>query len=66
MTEKKPIWKSKTKLGGVIGGVGAILTAVGGYLTGEMDAMTAWTLALGGVSAVLLAIGIRDALTDLE
>ncbi len=62
----KSWYKSKTKLGAVIGGVGTVLVAAGGYISGEITAPVAFEMGLVGIGALLFGLGIRDALTDLE
>ena len=62
----KPWYLSKTKLGAVIGGVGTVLVATGGYISGEISAPGALEMGLVGIGAILFGLGIRDALSDLE
>lgn len=58
----KPWYKSKTKLGSVVFGVGTILVSAGSYMMGNIDAESAIRGALIGVSAILVGTGIRDAI----
>ena len=62
----KPWYLSKTKLGAVIGGVGTVLVATGGYISGEMSAPMAIEMGIVGIGAILFGLGIRDAISDLE
>ena len=62
----KPWYYSKTKLGAVIGGVGTVLVAVGGAISGELSTTAAIQMGIVGVSAVLFGLGLRNALSDLE
>lgn len=62
----KPWYKSKTKLGAVIGGVGTVLVAAGGYLSGELTAPVALEMGLIGIGSVLVGLGLRDAISNLE
>jgi len=62
----KPWYTSKTKLGAVIGGVGTVLVATGGAISGELSPAFAIEMAIGGIAAVLFGLGIRDAISDLE
>ena len=62
----KPWYLSKTKLGAVIGGVGTVLVAAGGAISGEISIPVAVEMGLIGIGAILFGLGIRDALSDLE
>lgn len=60
MVETKPFWQSKAKWGAILLTGAAILSAVGGYLTGTMDA-SQLLQALMAVGAGLGIWGLRDA-----
>ncbi len=62
----KSWYKSKTKLGAVISGVGTVLVATGGYISGEITAPIAFEMALVGIGALLFGLGLRDAISNLE
>ena len=62
----KPWYMSKTKLGAVIGGVGTVLVATGGALSGELSTSAAIQMGIVGISAVLFGLGLRDAISNLE
>jgi len=62
----KPWYLSKTKLGAVIGGVGTVLVAAGGVISGELSTAAAIQMGIVGISAVLFGLGIRDAISNLE
>lgn len=62
----KPWYMSKTKLGAVIGGVGTVLVAAGGAISGEISIPVAVEMGIVGIGAILFGLGIRDALSDLE
>ena len=51
---------SKTKLGAVLIGAGAVLGTVGAYLTGNIVFFDALKLVLIEVGAVLAVFGVRD------
>jgi len=58
--DKKPWYKSKTKWASVLIGGGAILTTVGGILSGSVDFVNG-AKALAVEAGVILAIfGVRD------
>ena len=52
--EKKPFYKSKTKIGAILAALGFI----GNYLLGNTDITAAFT----GIMACLTAFGFRDAM----
>jgi hypothetical protein len=54
-TMKKELLKSKT----VWAGVSAVIAAVGGYCTGQMDIAAAIQTGLGGLIAIFLRDGIE-------
>jgi hypothetical protein len=56
---------SKTKLGAVLLGVGAIVTLVAKIINGEMDIASAIPQALAAIGAMIAIIGGRDAITKL-
>ena len=62
----KSWYSSKTKLGGVVGGVGTVLVATGGALSGEIDTIVAVEMVIGAVGVILVCLGVRDALSNLE
>lgn len=62
----KPWYTSKTKIGGVLLGISTITGGIGGVLVGDIDLSTALIAVAAGISAILIATGIRDALSDLE
>jgi hypothetical protein len=51
---------SKTKVGATLVGLGAILGAVGGWLTGNVEPITAIEAVVIAVGGVLAVWGIRD------
>lgn len=59
-------YASKTKLGAVIGGVGTVLVATGGYISGELTIVIAVEMGIAGIGAILFGLGLRNALSDLE
>jgi len=62
----KPWYMSKTKLGAVIGGVGTILVATGGAISGELTLVVAIEMYIAGIGAILFGLGLRNAISDLE
>jgi len=62
----KPWYLSKTKLGAVIGGVGTVLVAAGGAISGEMSIPVAVEMGIVGIGAILFGLGVRDAISNLE
>lgn len=60
--EKKPWYKSKTKIGSVVFGASVILGGVGTYLTGAVEIPELITTLTSGVGIVLFGLGLRDAL----
>ncbi len=58
----KPWYKSKTKVGVVVAGVGGILTTVGLALQEKLDIMTAVTLIIAEIGAIWCVVGARDAI----
>ena len=62
----KPWYTSKTKLGAVIGGVGTILVAAGGAISGELTTIVAIEMSIAGIGAILFGLGLRNAISDLE
>lgn len=51
---------SKTKIGAILIGAGAILGTVGGILTGTIDIGTGIQSLIVEVGAICMALGIRD------
>lgn len=62
----KPWYLSKTKLGSVLIGASMILGGIGFYLTGQSDIEGALKAVIGGIGAILIGTGLRDAITNLE
>lgn len=62
----KPWYLSKTKLGAAIGGVGTVLVAAGGAISGELSTAAAIEMGIVGIGAILFGLGIRDAISNLE
>lgn len=60
MTKEKPWYKSKTKAGAALIGVGAVLGTVGSWMTGSIDTVTALTALMTEVGVVLGVFGVRD------
>ena len=58
---KKPLWKSKSVWGAVLGGIGGILVALGGEIGIDLSWMPEVLIAFG---TSLFGIGIRDALPE--
>ncbi len=52
--------RSKTKIGAVLIGVGAVLGTVGAWLSGTIETMTAIEALITEVGVVWLAFGVRD------
>lgn len=63
---KKPWYKSRTKVGAVIGGVGAILTTVGLVLQYKLDLGTGITLIIAEIGGIYVIVGARDAIGKKE
>ena len=59
---KKPWYKSKTKIGGVLVGISAITGGIGYYLTGEITGTEGALQVITGLGAILVITGIRDAI----
>lgn len=59
---EKEFWKSKTKIGALLIGIGAVLGTVGGMLNGTVDVGAGITLLIAEVGGVLTLVGIRNAL----
>lgn len=57
-----PWYKSKTKWGGLLVGVGMIVGGVGHYLVGDVSGELVVSEILAGVGVILAVFGIRDAL----
>jgi hypothetical protein len=58
MTTQNKKW-SKTKIGAVIIGIGAVFATVGGMIQGSIDATTGITAIVQAVGAVAFVFGIR-------
>ena len=59
MTNKK-WYKSKTKWGTLLIGVSVVLGTVGGWLSGSIDAGSAFTALMLQVGGILAVFGVRD------
>jgi len=51
--------RSRTKIGAVLVGIGAILGTVGGYILGEIELVKAISLVVSEIGAIFLIFGIR-------
>lgn len=60
----KKIVESKTKIGSVIGGGALVVGALWGMYSGEIPAEQGLTLLGVGIGAVLVGLGLRDALPN--
>ncbi len=60
VAEKKPWYKSQTKLGAVLVGLAPICVIVGGILLGDIDPLTGITQLAIPVGAILGVFGLRD------
>ena len=58
--EKKSFWKSKTKVGALIVGLGAVLGTLGGMISGSIDISIGITTLITEIGAVLGIAGLRD------
>ena len=58
----KPWYKSKTKVGAVIGGIGAILATGGLILQEKLDFVTGIPLIIAEIGAIWVIVGARDAI----
>jgi len=56
----KPWYKSKTKLGVFIGGLGAIFTTIGAWTQGSIDVSAAITALMTEIGVILALFGVRD------
>ena len=61
----KPWYRSKTAWGAVLVGGGMVATSAGKALLGEIDANTALIGISTGVGIVLVAVGLRDAVSNI-
>lgn len=59
-TENKSWYKSKTKLGTVLVGIGPVLATLGAMLSGSVDFMTGVQSLAVQVGVVLAIFGVRD------
>ena len=59
----KPWYKSKTAWGSLLVGGGMILSNAGSFLLGDIDANTAMVGSIAGVGIILVAVGLRDAVS---
>lgn len=57
---EKNWYKSKTKIGGALIGIGALLGTVGGFLTGAIEPMSAIQAVIVELGAIAVIFGIRD------
>lgn len=60
MEEKKPWYESKTKLGTLLVGLGAVLGTVGGMINGGINLSSGILILLTEVGVVLGVFGLRD------
>jgi len=58
--EKKPFWKSKTKIAALLIGVGPVLATIGGVLNGSIDYATGITQLTASVGIIMGIFGVRD------
>ena len=58
----KPWYKSKTAWGAVLVGGGMVLSSIGGFLLDDIDAAAALMRCVAGIGAILVAVGLRDAI----
>ena len=58
--EKKAWYKSKTKIGTLLIGIGPVLVTIGGMLNGSIDFISGITALSVEVGVILAALGIRD------
>lgn len=58
--DKKPWYKSKTKWASVLVGGGAVLTTIGGILSGSIDLMNGARVLAVEVGVILAVFGVRD------
>lgn len=58
----EPWYKSKTKVGAVVAGIGAILTTVGLVLQEKLDLVIAVPLIVTEIGAIWTIIGARNAI----
>lgn len=58
----KQWWKSKTKVGAVVAGIGAILTTGGLILQEKLDFVTGIPLIIAEIGAIWCIIGARNAI----
>jgi len=59
-TKEKAWYESKTKVGAILIGIGAVLGTVGTIVTGDVSAMAGIQAVIIEIGAVLGALGIRD------
>ncbi len=62
MKETKKWYQSKTKVGILLGGLGALLTTVGAYFGGALSLAAAIPAIITELGVILTVFGIRDAL----
>ncbi len=61
----KPWWKSRTAWGGVCIGGGMVLSGTGNILLEEGDFCTNIKMIVAGIGIVLIAVGLRDAISKI-
>ena len=60
--EVAPFWQSKTKVGALLIGVGAILATVGGVVQGTIDIGAGITALITEIGVIMTIVGLRNAL----
>ncbi len=60
MEQKKPWWKSKTKIGAALVALGPLLVTLGGLVSGDISLVSGGQQLLIEVGIVLGIFGIRD------
>ena len=58
--DKKPWYKSKTKIGAALIALGPVLVTIGGLVSGDLNLISAGQQLLIEVGAVLAIFGVRD------
>lgn len=58
--ENKPFWKSKTKMGALLVGLGAVLGTIGGVVAGDLSLMVGLQSLAAEVGIVIGIMGLRD------
>jgi len=60
----KEWWKSNTKRGAVIAGIGAIVTTIGLMDQGTLELVTGITLIITEIGGILTIVGVRNAIAS--